>query len=156
MFVRPVEGQARSGVQPFGRYDNATASSPAAAVPNLDVPAGEEPVTIRVVEHLYRWSNWNITAKSDDFTKKDSQTIEFNVPVTMRGFGPLTFANCASQCATISGGAPPGDFTVVDSTCDQIYSGGADCYVTVRFTPRSTGSPAPPSSFGSSLSSPRV
>jgi hypothetical protein len=41
----------------------------------------KEPVVIRVVEHLYRWSNWDITAKSDDFTKKDSQTIEFNVPV---------------------------------------------------------------------------
>ncbi len=38
-------------------------------------------VEIRVVEHLYRWSNWNITAKSDDFVKKDSQTIEFRVPV---------------------------------------------------------------------------
>jgi hypothetical protein len=41
----------------------------------------KEPVEIRVVEHLYRWSNWNITAKSDDFVKKDSQTIEFRVPV---------------------------------------------------------------------------
>jgi hypothetical protein len=41
----------------------------------------KEPVVIRVVEHLYRWSNWEITAKSDDFTKKDSQTIEFNMPV---------------------------------------------------------------------------
>jgi len=38
-------------------------------------------VEIRVVEPLYRWSNWSITAKSDDFVKKDSQTIEFNVPV---------------------------------------------------------------------------
>ena len=38
-------------------------------------------VEIRVVEHLYRWSNWNITAKSDDFVKKDSQTIEFRVAV---------------------------------------------------------------------------
>jgi hypothetical protein len=38
-------------------------------------------VEIRVVEHLYRWSNWDITSKSDDFTKKDSQTIEFRVPV---------------------------------------------------------------------------
>ena len=38
-------------------------------------------VEIRVVEHLYRWSNWNITAKSDEFTKKDAQTIEFRVPV---------------------------------------------------------------------------
>jgi hypothetical protein len=39
------------------------------------------PVEIRVVERLYRWSNWNITAKSDDFAKKDSQTIEFRVKV---------------------------------------------------------------------------
>ena len=38
-------------------------------------------VEIRVVEHLYRWSNWNLTAKSDDFTKKDAQTIEFRIPV---------------------------------------------------------------------------
>ena len=38
-------------------------------------------VEIRVVEHLYRWSNWNVTAKSDEFTKKDAQTIEFRVPV---------------------------------------------------------------------------
>jgi hypothetical protein len=40
-----------------------------------------EPVEIRVVEQLYRWNNWEITQKSDDFTKKDSQTIEFRVPV---------------------------------------------------------------------------
>jgi hypothetical protein len=38
-------------------------------------------VEIRVVEHLYRWSNWEITAKSDEFKKKDSQTIEFRIPV---------------------------------------------------------------------------
>jgi hypothetical protein len=41
----------------------------------------DAPVEIRVVEHLYRWSNWDITAKSDDFVKKDSQTIEFRIPV---------------------------------------------------------------------------
>lgn len=40
-----------------------------------------EPITVRVVEHLYRWSNWSITQKSDEFTKKDAQTIEFNVTV---------------------------------------------------------------------------
>lgn len=39
------------------------------------------PVTIRVVEHLYRWSNWTLTAKSDDFKKTDAQTIQFDVPV---------------------------------------------------------------------------
>jgi hypothetical protein len=41
----------------------------------------KEPVEIRVVEHLYRWNNWEITQKSDDFKKTDSQTIEFRVPV---------------------------------------------------------------------------
>ena len=41
----------------------------------------DTPVEIRVVEHLYRWSNWEITKKSDDFVKKDSQTIEFRLPV---------------------------------------------------------------------------
>jgi hypothetical protein len=41
----------------------------------------DTPVEIRVVEHLYRWSNWEITKKSDDFVKKDSQTIEFRIPV---------------------------------------------------------------------------
>ena len=41
----------------------------------------KEPVEIRVVEHLYRWSNWKITQQSDDFAKKDSQTIEFRIPV---------------------------------------------------------------------------
>ena len=41
----------------------------------------QEPVEFRVVEHLYRWSNWEITAKSDDFKKTDAQTIEFRVSV---------------------------------------------------------------------------
>ncbi len=39
------------------------------------------PVEIRVVEHLYRWNNWNISAKSGDFVKRDSQTVEFPVTV---------------------------------------------------------------------------
>jgi hypothetical protein len=39
------------------------------------------PVEICVVEHLYRWNNWEITQKSDDFKKIDAQTIEFRVPV---------------------------------------------------------------------------
>ena len=40
-----------------------------------------EPIEVRVVEHLYRWTNWTITQKSDEYTKKDAQTIEFNVPL---------------------------------------------------------------------------
>jgi len=41
----------------------------------------KEAVEFRVVEHLYRWNNWTISAKSDDFKKTDAQTIEFRVPV---------------------------------------------------------------------------
>ena len=41
----------------------------------------QEAVEFRVVEHLYRWNNWEITQKSDDFKKTDAQTIEFRVPV---------------------------------------------------------------------------
>jgi hypothetical protein len=41
----------------------------------------KETVEFRVVEHLYRWNNWEITEKTDDYTKKDSQTIEFRIPV---------------------------------------------------------------------------
>ena len=38
-----------------------------------------EPVEIRVVEHLYRWTNWEVKEKSHPFTKKDAQTIEFRI-----------------------------------------------------------------------------
>lgn len=41
----------------------------------------KEPVEVRVVEHLYRGKNWEVAAKSDDYQKKDSQTIEFPVIV---------------------------------------------------------------------------
>ena len=36
-------------------------------------------VEVRVVEHLYRWTNWQITSNSDPFNKTDSSTIEFRV-----------------------------------------------------------------------------
>ena len=41
----------------------------------------KEAVEIRVVEHLYRWNNWKLTANSTDYKKTDAQTIEFRVPV---------------------------------------------------------------------------
>ena len=41
----------------------------------------KEPAQFRVVEHLYRWNNWKITAQSDEFKKTDAQTIEFRVSV---------------------------------------------------------------------------
>jgi hypothetical protein len=41
----------------------------------------EEAVEVRVVEHLYRWINWEITEKSHTFLKTESQTMEFRVTV---------------------------------------------------------------------------
>lgn len=41
----------------------------------------KQPVEIRVVEHLYRWTNWTVKEKSQDLEKTDAQTIEFKVPL---------------------------------------------------------------------------
>ena len=41
----------------------------------------QDPVEIRVVEHLGRGSNWEIREKSAEFKKTDVQTVEFRVPV---------------------------------------------------------------------------
>ncbi|MBI2678280.1 MAG: hypothetical protein HYX28_05825 [Candidatus Koribacter versatilis] len=49
------------------------------------------PVTVRVVEHLYRWTNWTLTAKTTTFKKKDSQTIEFPVTIPPSGEAVITY-----------------------------------------------------------------
>jgi hypothetical protein len=41
----------------------------------------KDPVTIRVIEHLYRSANWKITANSDPFTKHQSHQIQFLIPL---------------------------------------------------------------------------
>ena len=41
----------------------------------------KEPVEIRVVEHLYRGTNWEITKNSSAFLKTNAQTIEFSIPL---------------------------------------------------------------------------
>ncbi len=51
----------------------------------------KEPVQVRVVEHLYRGQNWEVTAKSDDYQKKDSQTIEFPVTIAPDGEKTITY-----------------------------------------------------------------
>jgi hypothetical protein len=38
-------------------------------------------VEIRVPEHLYRWSNWEIINSSDSYTKLNSATIEYRLTV---------------------------------------------------------------------------
>jgi hypothetical protein len=40
---------------------------------------------VRVVEHMYRCENWEITQKSDEFAKTDSHTAEFRVHVPADG-----------------------------------------------------------------------
>ena len=39
----------------------------------------KEAATVRVVEHLYRWSNWTITQESATHRQTDSKTIEYDV-----------------------------------------------------------------------------
>lgn len=39
----------------------------------------KEAVTVRVVEHLYRWTNWSITQESATHRQTDSKTIEYDV-----------------------------------------------------------------------------
>jgi hypothetical protein len=51
----------------------------------------QEAVEVRVVEHLYRGKNWEIVSKSDDYQKKDSQTIEFPVTIAPDGEKTITY-----------------------------------------------------------------
>jgi hypothetical protein len=51
----------------------------------------KEPVEVRVVEHLYRGTNWDVVAKSDDYQKKDSQTIEFPATIAPDGEKTITY-----------------------------------------------------------------
>ena len=51
----------------------------------------KEPMEVRVVEHLYRGKNWEIVAKSDEYKKKDSQTIEFPVTIAPDGEKVITY-----------------------------------------------------------------
>ena len=51
----------------------------------------KEPVEVRVVEHLYRWSTWRILASSDPYEKIDSRTIEFRVRVPPDGEKVVTY-----------------------------------------------------------------
>ena len=39
----------------------------------------DKSIKVKVVEPLYRWSNWKIEKTSDDYVKQNSSTIEFDV-----------------------------------------------------------------------------
>ncbi len=51
----------------------------------------DEDIEVRVVEHLYRWSEWKILEPSQEFEKMDAQTIEFRVPVQADGEAIVTY-----------------------------------------------------------------
>jgi len=51
----------------------------------------KEPATVRVVEHLYRWTNWKLAEQSQQFKKRDAQTIEFPVTVAPDGEQVVTY-----------------------------------------------------------------
>lgn len=51
----------------------------------------KESVEVRVVEHLYRWSNWRITTQTLPHTKKDSRTAEFLVKLRPEQEQVLTY-----------------------------------------------------------------
>ncbi|HLZ00235.1 MAG TPA: DUF4139 domain-containing protein [Candidatus Angelobacter sp.] len=52
----------------------------------------KEAVEVRVVERLYRWSNWDIQQKSDAYNKLDAQTVEFRVQVPPDGEKVVTYS----------------------------------------------------------------
>ena len=41
----------------------------------------KESVTVMVKENLYRWTNWQITSKSQDYRKDDARTVTFPVKI---------------------------------------------------------------------------
>ncbi|MGH9398383.1 MAG: DUF4139 domain-containing protein [Terriglobia bacterium] len=51
----------------------------------------QTPVEVRVVEHLYRGSTWEIIQHSNAFVKMDSHTIEFRVEVPPSGEKQITY-----------------------------------------------------------------
>ena len=51
----------------------------------------DQPVEVRIVEHLYRWRGWKIVEQSDDFIKSESQTIEYRIEVPANGEKIVTY-----------------------------------------------------------------
>jgi hypothetical protein len=51
----------------------------------------KEAVTVRVVEHLYRWANWKLSEQSQESHKTDAQTVEFPVTIAPDGEQVVTY-----------------------------------------------------------------
>jgi hypothetical protein len=52
----------------------------------------KEAVRVQVVEHMYRCDNWTVTAKSIDYAKKDSNTVEFGAKIPPDGEQVVTYS----------------------------------------------------------------
>ena len=51
----------------------------------------KERVKVRVVEHMYRWIQWEITSKSMDHTKTDARTVEFRPTIGAGGEATINY-----------------------------------------------------------------
>ena len=51
----------------------------------------KEAANVRVVEHLYRWTNWKLAEQSHESKKRDAQTVEFPVEVAANGEQVVTY-----------------------------------------------------------------
>ena len=51
----------------------------------------KEAASVRVVEHLYRWTNWKLTEQSQVSKKRDAQTVEFPVEVAANSEQVVTY-----------------------------------------------------------------
>lgn len=51
----------------------------------------DEDVEVRVLEHLFRWSEWEIVQESADHTKLDQGTVEWRLPVPADGETTLSY-----------------------------------------------------------------
>jgi hypothetical protein len=49
------------------------------------------PINVAVIEHMYRAANWQLTAQSTPFTKRDSATIELPITVPPAGQTKVTY-----------------------------------------------------------------
>jgi len=51
----------------------------------------DKPVTVKVIEPLYRWNQWKILKASDKYTKLDASHIVFEVTIPPEGEKKITY-----------------------------------------------------------------
>jgi len=51
-----------------------------------------QPITFHIIEHMNRAQNWKITDKSNDYTKRDSATIDFPIQIAAKSEATLTYS----------------------------------------------------------------